>query len=141
MTIKYFDSRAIIIEYDSSMIHIADKYNGFRFAMDTSMKKYFVPCIERISKLCYLFDKGNIPTHKYVCKDTSFEILCNEILNCYRGNNRFAGNYMDLNRKNKIVSAFRECFKRVKEEDMQQVDIDLKRFNLRSLLYIKKGLL
>jgi hypothetical protein len=48
---------------------------------------------------------------------------------------------MDLNRKNKIVSAFRECFKRVKEKDIQPLDIDLKRFNLRSLLYIKKGLL
>jgi hypothetical protein len=88
-----------------------------------------------------LFDKGNIPTHRYTNKDTSFEMLCNEILNCYRGNNKFAGNYMDLNRKNKIVSAFRECFKRIKEKDIQPVDINLKRFNLRSLLYIKKGLL
>ena len=66
MTIKYFDNRAIMIEYDRNTICITDAYNGFRFTMDTSMKEYFVPCIERISKLCYLFDKGNIPTHKYV---------------------------------------------------------------------------
>ena len=141
MTIKYFDNRAIMIEYDRNTICITDAYNGFRFTMDTSMKEYFVPCIEGISKLCYLFEKGNIPTHKYVNEDTSFEILCNEILNCYRGNNRFSGNYMDLNRKNKIVSAFKECFKRVKEKDIELLDLNLKRFNLKSLLFLKKGLL
>lgn len=141
MTIKYFDSRDIIIEYDKYVVSITDRYNGFIFKMAPDMKKYFVPYIERLSKLCLLFEKGNIPTHMYANKSTSFEMLCNGISNCYRGNNRFSGNYMDLNRKNKIVSAFKECFKRVKEEDIELLDLDLKSFSLKSLLYIKRGLL
>lgn len=141
MTIKYFDCKTIIIEYNDDRIYIRDKFNDFRFTLDVKMKKYFVPSIERLYKICDKLEKPHIPTHKYTNRSVAYEILCNGILNCYRKYGVFEGNYMDINRKSKIISAFKECFKRVKEEDIELLDLDLKSFNLKSLLYIKRGLL
>lgn len=141
MTIKYFNDRTIAIEYDKDSVTIHDCYNNFVFKMDSSMKKYFVPCMEILYKICKLHKSEHIPTHGYPDGETNTKILCSEILNCCRGRYRFSGNYMDINRKNKIISAFKECFKRVKEEDIELSDIDLKRLDLKSLLLVKKGLL
>jgi hypothetical protein len=141
MTTKYFDNRAIIIEYDKERVCISDRYNNFCFTLDANMKKYFVPYIERLYKICDRFKTSNIPTHKYTNRSVDYEVLCNGIASCYRKYGKFEGNYMDMNRVNKIISAFRECFKRVKEKDIEMLDLDLKTFNLRLLLYIKRGLL
>ena len=141
MTIKYFDCKKIIIEYGDDRIYITDKYNDFRFTLDVKMKKYFVPYIERLRKICNRFGSLSIPTHICLNRKVPHEILCHEISNCYRRYGKLDGNYMDINRKDKIISAFKECFKRVKEEDIELSDLDLKSFNLKSLLYIKRGLL
>ena len=141
MTIKYFDCKTISIEYNDDRIYIRDKFNDFRFTLDVKMKKYFVPFIERLYKICNGLEKPNIPTHLYINRSVFYEILCNGIARCYRQYGKFDGNYMDINRKSKIISAFKKCFKRVEEEDIELVDLDLKSFSLKSLLYIKRGLL
>lgn len=141
MTIEYFDYNKIIIEYDDDRIYITDKSNAFRFTLDVEMKKYFVPYVERLYKICNGFKNGVIPTHKYTNRPKTHEELCNAISNCYRQYGIFEGNYMDMNRKDKIISAFKKCFKRVKEEDIELSNINLKSLNLTSLLLIKKGLL
>lgn len=41
MTIKYFDCKTIIIEYNNDRIYIRDKFNDFRFTLDVKMKKIF----------------------------------------------------------------------------------------------------
>lgn len=141
MTIKYFDNGSIIIEYNKERVYIKDKYNDFKFTLDVKMKNYFIPYIERLYKICDILGKTHIPTHQYTNRPESHEILCNGIARCYRKYGELAGNYMSMNRKDKIISAFKECFKRVKEEDVELSDIDFKMFDIKSLLLIKKGLL
>ena len=141
MTTKCFSHGTITIEYDEYLVSINDSYNSFMFTMDSSMRKYFIPYIERLSKICELFKKEHIPTHRYPDTNGGCAVICSVISNCYRGNNRFYGNYMDMERKDEIISAFRKCFKRIKEEDIELPDIDLKNLDIKSLLFIKKGLL
>ena len=137
---KLFDNGRICIEWDNDSIKMMDTYNSFRIVMDKSVAKHFIYCTEILYKINKTMGSAGISFHEYVNHDMPYEHVTQDILNQFRRKGCIKGNYMDIDRKDLILSCFRKCFK-IKQEELDLKDVDLHLMPITVLIYIKKGLI
>ena len=140
MKIKEFNNGTITISWDRDIVKIYDMINSFSITFSKSMVKYFIYCTEILYKINNAMGSSYISFHSRLNRDVSVEHITQDILNQFRHKGYIAGNYMDIDRKDFIVSCFKKCFK-TKQEKIKLEDINLQNMPLTVLIYIKKGLL
>jgi hypothetical protein len=140
MKTKLFDDGQIEIKWDNDEIYIIDYYNGFQICIAKDMAKYFIYCVEVLYKMCKTMRATHISFHRDVYHDIPSEHVTHIILTQFRNKGYIRGNYMDIERKDLILNCFKKCFK-MKQQELELKDVDLRDVPITALIYIKKGLL
>lgn len=140
MKTKLFDNGKITIAWGRDGIDIRDTYNSFNVYIAKDMAKYFIYLTEVLYKICKSMGSAYISFHGRINHDGPSEYITQRILSQFRDKGYISGNYMDIDRKDLILSCFKKCF-RIKQDKLDLKDIELNDMPITALIYIKKGLL